>query len=457
MIDPAEWQTFRLCAETVRGADALLDFVPMVSPRLERPEHLRPLAEVFARAEYEPVRACTSVPPQHGKTETIFHCLVRYLLRHPERTCVYAAYSYQFAESKSRRLLDIADAAGLPIRRDIRRLHEWRLPQGGGMLITSVEGSLIGQAVDGILVVDDPYSGREAAESPVKSRSVIDWFNGTAMMRLHPTSSVIVNMTRWSVGDLIGHLTNAGGWEIVNIPAINDKGEALWPSKRPLEFLEKHRRRSEYEWAAQFLGMPRPRGLEVFHEPARYQESLNAGITVIACDPATTAKTSADFSAIVVGVADMQQGFPVMDVIDVRALQVETPALVRELIGVQRKYRAPIVIESVGGFKGVPQALRSIDRELKIHEVTPVSDKFVRAQPVAGAWNDGRVRMPMPGSPKYGPWVEPFVDECRAFTGVNDPHDDRVDALSHCFNTLETALKRRASYSRRLEALSALG
>jgi phage terminase large subunit-like protein len=38
----------------------------------------------------------------------------------------------------------------------------------------------------------------------------------------------------------------------------------------------------------------------------------------------------------------------------------------------------------------------------------------------------GRVRLPDDDPP----WVQPFIDECAAFTGDGTSHDDRVDGLS---------------------------
>lgn len=62
------------------------------------------------------------------------------------------------------------------------------------------------------------------------------------------------------------------------------------------------------------------------------------------------------------------------------------------------------------------------------------SDKYTRAQPVASAWNDGRVMVP-----SDAPWANSFVSEVLAFTGLGDPHDDQVDALAHAFNSLYRA------------------
>jgi predicted phage terminase large subunit-like protein len=58
-------------------------------------------------------------------------------------------------------------------------------------------------------------------------------------------------------------------------------------------------------------------------------------------------------------------------------------------------------------------------------------DKFVRAQEPAAAWNQGKVLLP-----KNKTWVDPFLSELLSFTGVQDAHDDQVDAFVSAFLAL---------------------
>jgi len=64
------------------------------------------------------------------------------------------------------------------------------------------------------------------------------------------------------------------------------------------------------------------------------------------------------------------------------------------------------------------------------------NDKFVRAQPVASAWNDGRILLP-----KDKNWVNIFLQEIMGFTGVSDLHDDQVDVLSTLYDSLQSTKK----------------
>src|SRR5512139_1747506 len=57
----------------------LMEFIPSTSPHLRAPTWLAPMVDVVERAAHEPVRVVTSVPPQHGKSETLLHALARHV------------------------------------------------------------------------------------------------------------------------------------------------------------------------------------------------------------------------------------------------------------------------------------------------------------------------------------------------------------------------------------------
>lgn len=440
-LTPEEIALWRLLEEAV-GPDSLLDFVPRITPAFDRPNHLRDLARAFVRAKNEPVRLCISVPPRHSKTETILHAVAWWLQARPQDTVAYISYAADIAQSKSRRMRDMARRAGVRLRADSKAVHEWRTEEGGGVLATGVGGPLTGQGAN-LLIVDDPLKNSEEAESPTIRQNLWEWFESTAMTRVEPGGSVIIVHTRWHDDDLIGRLIQAGGWEQINLPAIAYEGTAdeaaLWPERWSLADLKtKKREVGAYVWASLFQGEPRPRGGRLFREPTRYKHPLITELgskarIIVGVDPAATDKTTADHSAIVVMACDGKPGTVEFrgDILEVWRGQVQIPELLQRCLHYSRQYGAPLAVESVGGFKAVPQMLRAMDRGARILEVHPMGDKFQRAQPVAAAWNDGRIRVPT-----SAPWVAPFLAEVCKFTGVADAQDDQVDALSHAFNSL---------------------
>lgn len=268
--------------------------------------------------------------------------------------------------------------------------------------------------------------------------------------------------TRWHEDDLIGRLQKDGlgdAWRFINLPAIHVNYEPADEKERPdaeplwleadahnptregaLAWYAKARARGEYSWWSLYQGVPRPREAKVFGSPAYHSDTNIEGRVFIACDPAASASTKADYSVAVAlcvtGSGDDMRG----RILDVLRGQWEIPELAKRLYAFQQKwYGSPIAVESVGGFKAVAQMIRSIDSRLRVTEITPRGDKFQRAQAVAGAWNAGRVTLPLGAG-----WVPAFVDELEAFSGVGDLHDDQVDALSHAWNVAYEAMLRLA-------------
>lgn len=433
--------------ESARGADSLLSFIPEAAKArgedFMRPDHLEPLADAFSRALTSRVRVLFSVPPRFGKTEMLLHGIAWWLWLRPEDPLAYLSYSGTFAKGKSRRARDFAKAIGIPLRNDANSAEEWLTTAGGGLRARGRGGAITGHGAR-VLIVDDPFANREEAESPTIRQNVMDWYTSTATTRVQKGGSVIVVHTRWHDDDLIGRLAEQDGWEYINLPAVDDSrgGDgSLWPALWPRSELDLKRREvGEYDWSSMFQGEPRPRGAEVFRGDTRYQFPLVADATrkwriVIGADPAATEKTTSDYSVAVVlavsgqpGTVDFQA-----DVLEVYRQQVEIPKFVQVLKMLADKWQAPLAVESVGGFKAVPQMLRMLDKSLRIYEVHPLGDKFTRALPVAAAWNDGRVRVPA-----QAPWLKDFLKEVTKFTGVKDKHDDQVDALAHAYNSIVT-------------------
>lgn len=437
--------------EGLAGGDSVLDFVTRVSPRFSRPYHLGPLADALARARHGPVKVCISVPPRHGKTETILHSIAWRLEmdNEPETEIAYVSYEGNFAADKSKRAQDFATRAGLELRSTAGR--EWFTNFGAAVRATGIGGPLTGKGAR-LLIIDDPLKNREEAESPVMREKLWDWFTSTAMTRVEPGGSVVVCHTRWHDDDLIGRLeTGMAGddWEFINLPAIHHEGTTaarpLWPERWPIhELLGKRRIVGEYDWASMFMGMPRPKGGRLFGDPAQYLETDtldNSWHYVLGVDPAATEKTSSDYSVIVV-LAFKGKPFSLdhqARVMDVWRGQVQIPELVRQISRVAADWGmpgtrgAPVAVEAVGGFRAVPQMLREQNPRLRIFETSPTTDKFVRSQTTAAAWNDKRISVPVRSKTEPA-WLRPFLAEVQKFTGVKDKRDDQVDALVHAFN-----------------------
>lgn len=411
-----------------RKTETLQDFVSRVAPGM-RFDHLKQLVDLFDRAMTEPVRACISVPPQHGKSTLAFYLIAKVLATR-NIPIMYATYSSDFAQKQMQEARIIANKAGVEFE-DRGALTSWRTATGGTLWADGISGSLTGHAGK-LIIVDDPVKNWAEAQSMTIRESTYNGFKTNVMTRAHPDTSVFVIHTRWHPDDLIGRLSK-DGWETINLPAISDDGSVLWPEERGLEFLEMQRKElSEHMFASLYQGKPRPSGREVFRDCVFY-EKLPAEYSIsIGIDLAYTSKKSSDYSVAVVMAksADNIGNYYVMDMVRVQTDAPDFMNRLRVLLATYRGARTRAYIGG-GGEQGVTDLFAT--NKVFINTMPAHGDKFIRAQPLSAAWNQGRVLLPRDRS-----WLPALLDEMRNFTGVNDPHDDIVDALAGAYDELAT-------------------
>ncbi len=438
----------RCAVESLLFGEDLRSFMGRVSPHLEQQAHLQPVVDAIESCVRSPQRICISMPPRHGKTVTLQHGIAWWLSRFPRDLCGYYSFNVDAGHAQSSTIRDIARGAGLQVGAADARdgMGEWRIAGGGGLLAGGRGSALTGRGLQGLFIVDDPFKDVEEAYSQTIRDKTFDWFNTVGMTRLEGASAIVTH-TRWHEDDLIGRLAQKG-WRVINLPALAEPGdplgrlpgEALWPSN-PEQTREKllalKAQIGEFYFAALFQGAPRPLGHNVFNDPAYYHPGefrLAGKHIVLAVDPAASEKTAADYSALVVlAIEPEPHGHPELRrawVLEVHRKQMSVPNFARLVLEVQKRYGgATVHVETVAGFKAVPQIMRDIAPGVSVEDHDPDGDKFQRAQLVASAWNGGRVLLPT-----AAPWLADFLTEVKRFTGVGSKKDDQVDALSTAWN-----------------------
>jgi len=398
------------------------------------PYWLQPVVDVLERAEEaldnplaKPVRVCFSVPPQHGKSTLLKHWLARLVGRFPEHRHAYCSYGAELAFPQSADIRDMVERVGVSLSKRAR--NDWSNADGGGIVASGIPGPLTGRPVDGIGLIDDPIRGRLDAESPVQREKVWAWYSGSFLSRIHNSTSIIVVATRWHEDDLTGRLTsgnNGDPFELINIPAVNEDGEALWPEHHSLENLAEKRRVSEYDWWSLYMGEPRSRGQRVFQlgHTCSVAGLPIQGRTGIGVDLAYTAKTYADYSVCVV--LRLFEGKHY--IMHVERMQEKAPDFIAALKRIGKQFRgAPMRWDGSTTERGAAEMVAALGLPELKGELAK-GDPFVRAQEVAAAWNDGLIITPVDA-----PWTPHFLAEVHGFTGLGDKNDDQVVALASAY------------------------
>lgn len=402
------------------------------------PRHLDPFLALLDEAiTVGNVRAVVHAPPRHGKTESVIAAFTKMLRRHPDRTNAFATYGAGLAQEKAQKVLDGAERNGVEFRR--RKLGSLATKQGGGLLSTGVGGEFTGRGVSGLMVIDDPYKNRTEAESGQIRGRISQWFKDVAYTRREPGCSIIIMHTRWHPNDLAGEEI-AKGWKSICLPAIDNDGRALWPEVHPLTELEEIRTEvGPFTWTSLYQGQPRSRGGAVFSDVAFYDVIPAEGFRdALGFDLAYTAKTSSDWSVLV----HLRRVGDFFYVVHVERRQVKAPQF--------KAYARPYVkanprakrrwYHGGGGEVGVADFMREGADGIDVGPEPAKGDKFQRAQACASAWNAGRILVPstklVESDPKRYAWVDPFVTEVCGFSGLDDEHDDQVDALDAGYDAI---------------------
>ena len=384
-----------------------------------------------------------SVPPRHWKTFTLRHIVARHIEVWPGEWVAWITYAQQFANKQSRAIRRILRGSNVHLSEEVTRQDEWEILCGpdmepGGFRAKGVTSGIAGEGFR-LIVVDDPFGSREDAQSQTIRDAVYEALEDDIIPRLSPDGALLLVHTRWHQDDAIGRY-RAKGWRGINIPALAESahdplgrapGEALLPGWRPRHELERIRDENPAKFASLYQGDPRPTGLSLFaNEPSYFRDLPNAPYVVgYGTDLAYTARTSADWSRALqahrfgrdvyftggIGAQTTADQFTP----SLKSFTSSPPAACRWYIG-------------GGGEKGVSQFIvREIPR---LQAIPATTDKRVRATPLAEAYQAGRVHFPAPGSRYWGPWVDDCLGEMRVFTGVNDAHDDWVDAAAAAYD-----------------------
>ena len=179
----------------------------------------------------EKIRICLSVPPRHGKSQTVSNTLPSwYLGRNPDSSVIITGYNADIAENFGNNNRELVrefgkDIFGVEISDSQDNKTEFALKKHKGYCLSvGLLGGITGRG-GSLIIVDDPFkNGEEANNQTLRSR-ISSVFKDSVLTRLEGKgNAVIVIHTRWHEEDLIGELAKTGDWLVINIPAVWEKG-----------------------------------------------------------------------------------------------------------------------------------------------------------------------------------------------------------------------------------------
>lgn len=337
---------------------------------------------------------------------------------------------------------------------------EWALENASEYMSGGILSGITGNRAD-CVVVDDPFKGRQDADSEVIRERTIAEYEESVLTRLKPGGSLIIINTRWHNGDLSGSILpeNYAGesgiirgrdgedWEVICLAAKCERaddplgraiGEYIWPEWFGPDHWAKFERLPR-TWNALFQQRPSPETGDYFkrewihpmeHTPPRDNMLVYGG-----SDYAVTAN-GGDYTVHgVIGIDP--DGNPWL--LDVWRKQASSDVWVDAFCDLVKKWKPIGWAEETGQIKsGVGPFLTKRMMETGAYvareQFATRGDKAVRAQSFRGLIATRGLRVP-----RDAPWLSDLIAEMMSFpVGV---HDDQVDMLGLIGQLLDRMFK----------------
>jgi predicted phage terminase large subunit-like protein len=436
-------------------------------------------------------RLILEAPPRHGKSTQASRLFPAFLLgRDPDIEILSTSYgdsvAYEFC-ADVQRILDSPTyhtlfpqtiIAGLYGKRGTARRaadHFGLVGRAGAYRAAGLFSALTGKGAN-VLIVDDPFKGREDSQSASQRSKTWNNFTSAAMTRIHKGGGIIIIATRWHEDDIIGRIAADpewyGQWQRISFPAIatedefdeegrllRRQGEPLCAELKSLSELEELRRSlSLSQWSAMYQQQPAPEAgglLKRYHW--RYWQPKGAQLPPVVVDDDEGGKReiyaeelptmfdrnvqswdlnfgSTRESDFVVGLVIRCRGAKrfIVDRFKDRADFTGTVAAMRSMISQYPECSAKYVEKAANGVA----SMNLLETQYGITGLIAIAkdkNKFLYADTANDQLRAGNWYLP---HPRIAPWVDDFLYTLAMFP--NAKNDDDVDAWSQAAIKLQT-------------------
>jgi predicted phage terminase large subunit-like protein len=396
------------------------------------------------------------MPPRHGKTQLTTKSLSAWVSgKFPTWDIAVASYSDTMAEDMGADTRAIMQTPQFRLTFPTHRLRRGgssksniQTDKGGRLVFVGRGGALTGRGMH-VGIGDDLFKDHEEARSQTIRDQAWNWFTKVFMTRRMGRKIVILTFTRWHSDDIIGRITDpenpnynaieAAKWKIIRLPAIAEEddplgrkvGEALWPSRYDLDFLQSQQRLDPLGFSALYQQSPTVADGTLFRRetiqyymPEQMPDDLRY---YCSSDHAVGTAQRNDPSCLLKIGVDKQDNIYILDCIWRR---MPTDEAVEAMLAMGGGDKKPLIwwaerghiSKSIGPF--LRKRMLETGTYINVVEVTPSVDKATRAQSISARVAMGKVYFP-----KVSWWTEKAVNEMMAFP--NGTRDDFVDALAY--------------------------
>lgn len=428
------------------------------------------LEEALSRVERGKTKnLLITIPPRYGKTQiAVIDWMARCIAMNPRAKFIHLSYSDDLALDNSAKCRELVATKeyqslwGVQIKKDADSKKKWYTTEGGGVYATSAGGPVTGfgagsladvpeeirdeefdhffagadEDVDenkfyGAIIIDDPIKVDDAYNQ--KERDKVNFrLNSTIKSRRNSRNTpIIIIMQRLHEDDMAGFVL-AGGmqepFEHVNLPAIDEDGNALWPYKHTLEELQVIKLADNAVFQAQYLQNPTPDDGVFFKAEwfakNRYRigEEPTRLVKYGAGDYAVT-EDAGDWTEQAIAGFDTREDLWILDWWSKRCtLDVSIDHQVQMVVDndpVLWVAESGVIRRAMEPFVQKEQRRRRV--YYKLEWLAATKSKAVNAKAFQALAASGKVHIP------YGSWGDDLIAQLLRFTGKQDKIDDKVD------------------------------
>lgn len=415
--------------------------------------HIQALANEITKLTFKDDyknRLCVSMPPQHSKSSLITVAYTVWLiLQNPKKRILVINAEATLSETFGVQIRDLISKIGPYFGVTLSNVKSSSTHlmfekngklQTGYIRLVGASGSVTGSPVD-VLIIDDPYKGFDDI-TPTLLQKKINWFKRIVEQRLREDSKLLILHTRWHSDDLTGYIrTNTPeDYNFISFPAIDKKGNRLWPQYYSQEFYEKKLSvMGEREFQALYQQEPIDSTSDFFNLDNIIWEDNFDNYVVAKCrswDIASSNDSLGDKRDYSVGarmgkvndneywIFPFERGQYGNDIKNqlLRTAKLDTPD-------------THILLETgtIGGASSLLyEEYKSVLSGYLTTQSEPRGTKADRATPLSNAIYDGKIHVYLPSENMR----QAFIDEFQAFP--NGKHDDIVDAYAYAYNYLRS-------------------
>lgn len=395
----------------------------------------------------EDVYICLSVPPRHGKTETVTKTLPSWCVgRNPDKRAILVSYNDDFAsafgDANRQKTIEFGKQVfGIEVSDSMNSKMQYEIKgHRGGVISRGFMGGITGNGGN-YIIIDDPYKNSVEANNALIRQQKLQIYKDSIRTRCEGKGKfIIVIQTRWHEDDLVGVLSKQSGWYYINIPCVCEDekhdplhrklGETLCPQ---LGFDAKWAEDTKREvglkvWEALYQGHPTIDGGEVFTRNMIkfYTKSTlpyDFNEIVMSCDLSFGGKAQSNDPCAIQVWGRVGANHYLLKRIKKRLTFNEMCDTIKIVSATYPTCRRKIVEKKANG-QAIIDSLNSVIGGFEAYD-PKMTDKLGRANSITPYLEAGNVFLP---DASIDPTIDEMVDEMMKFP--NGSHDDEVDAMS---------------------------